>query len=401
MLIQVALGLLTLMAMTTFVFDWGVMWVARRQAQNAADSGALAGAVALAFDSGAYDNSALKARQSAAALAQSHDVWGEQPDEAANTVNVTYPVTCPDGTDTCLRVDVYRNVAHSNPLPMFFGQLVGLTEQGVQATAMAQAAIAEASDCMKPWAIPDRWADNHDETPTIDVGTWTEDDTFDTVVENGNNAGDPLPDADVYTRPGFTLAVDYGRRLQLKVGTPQDAIAPGNFFPIALPLAEPHPVSSGGDDYRYSIANCNGTPVSAGQSMTTEPGNMVGPTKQGMEELIAADVAMYGESHWDPSIETTLPDGTIVMGNVVRACDPTCGGPSLRVVAIPVFDPASFVANGRTDITISNILGFYLDHMDGNDVVGYFCTMPGLALGSGPPDIDPEAAFLKVPLLVK
>jgi hypothetical protein len=110
---------------------------------------------------------------------------------------------------------------------------------------------------------------------------------------------------------------------------------------------------------------------------------------------------MYGESHWDPSIQTTLPDGTIVMGNVVRDCDPTCGGPSARVVAIPVFDPASFVSNGRTDITISNILGFFLDHMDGNDVVGYFCTMPGLALGSGPPDIDPEAAFLKVPLLVK
>ena len=46
-----------------------------------------------------------------------------------------------------------------------------------------------------------------------------------------------------------------------------------------------------------------------------------------------------------------------------------------------------------------NILGFFIDHMDGNDVVGYLHDA-GLALGQGP-RIDPSAAFLKVPLLVK
>jgi uncharacterized membrane protein len=39
-----------LTALTAFVVDYGVLWVARRQAQNAADAGALAGATALAFD---------------------------------------------------------------------------------------------------------------------------------------------------------------------------------------------------------------------------------------------------------------------------------------------------------------------------------------------------------------
>ena len=51
-LIQVAVALLALLALSSFVFDYGVMWVSRGQAQNAADAGALSGAISLAFDSG-------------------------------------------------------------------------------------------------------------------------------------------------------------------------------------------------------------------------------------------------------------------------------------------------------------------------------------------------------------
>ena len=45
-LVQVALALLALVAFTMFVVDYGVFWVGRRQAQNAADASALAGALA-------------------------------------------------------------------------------------------------------------------------------------------------------------------------------------------------------------------------------------------------------------------------------------------------------------------------------------------------------------------
>ena len=49
-LVQAAIVLLVLLAFTTFVFDHGVLWVARNQAQTAADAGALAGAIGLAYD---------------------------------------------------------------------------------------------------------------------------------------------------------------------------------------------------------------------------------------------------------------------------------------------------------------------------------------------------------------
>ena len=42
--------LFVLMAFNVFVLDYGMLWVARGQAQNAADAGALAGAVARGFD---------------------------------------------------------------------------------------------------------------------------------------------------------------------------------------------------------------------------------------------------------------------------------------------------------------------------------------------------------------
>ena len=51
-IIHVAFALLALLAFSAFVVDMGVMWVSRRQAQNAADAGALAGAVALMKDGG-------------------------------------------------------------------------------------------------------------------------------------------------------------------------------------------------------------------------------------------------------------------------------------------------------------------------------------------------------------
>ena len=51
--IHVAIALIALLAFSSFVIDYGVLWVSRRQAQNAADAGALAGAVSLIRDGGA------------------------------------------------------------------------------------------------------------------------------------------------------------------------------------------------------------------------------------------------------------------------------------------------------------------------------------------------------------
>ena len=87
--VQVGIALFVLMAFNVFVLDYGVLWVARGQAQNAADAGALAGAVARGFDD--FDDpphpsgfAALVAQ----GVAQANSVW-RQP--ATPVVNFDCP----------------------------------------------------------------------------------------------------------------------------------------------------------------------------------------------------------------------------------------------------------------------------------------------------------------------
>src|SRR5262245_63859908 len=89
-LVQVGVAIIVLIAFTTFVADYGLLWVSRRQAQNAADAGALAGAVAFAYeDPGDYSDTG-GAKRNAYAATQQNPVWGQLP-----SVNITTHITCP------------------------------------------------------------------------------------------------------------------------------------------------------------------------------------------------------------------------------------------------------------------------------------------------------------------
>ena len=164
-LIHVALGVLALAAFTTFVADYGLMWTSRRQAQNSADAGALAGATAFAFDDpGNYSDTGMP-KLSAYNATQANVVWGQSP-----YVNITNHITFPvipaadcdpdgDGLSNCVRVEVFRDSTNSNPLPMLFGHLLGLSSQNIRASAIALVIAANQAECMKPWAVADKWAE--------------------------------------------------------------------------------------------------------------------------------------------------------------------------------------------------------------------------------------------------
>src|SRR5438552_10990050 len=150
-LVQVAISILALTGFTAFVVDHGVLWVARGQAQNAADAGALAGAVALAFDD--VDNpptttrpfnsaklTALCASRSAScptAAPFANPVW---PSQAGASSGVEVFFDCPPGfSGRCARVNVYRDGSSGSvALPVFFGPLLGITSHCVRSTASAR-----------------------------------------------------------------------------------------------------------------------------------------------------------------------------------------------------------------------------------------------------------------------
>jgi Flp pilus assembly protein TadG len=402
-LLHVAIALMALIAVNTFVVDYGVMWVARRQAQNAADAGALAGAVAMAFDpEGWTDRSETgPARLAALQVARSNVIWGEAPDvNVATDVFFTDQPAAQcrdtDGNARCIRVNVYRNQERGNSLPALFGVAVGLTEQGVRATATARVAVADGTDCIKPVAIPDKWLDVNDTTaPTAPAETWTRDDTFETHAQKGENWF-PLPNPDGYIAPtetepgtGFTVSSDVGMWLVLSQNKP-NLVKAGAYTPVQLP---------GDQDFRTNIKECNGIPVVIGDTLptidasTTDIGDSV---HKGFKHLIDLDP----HAEWDPTTNS-------VINSCAQGANP-CAGTSPRVVALPVYNTGQYfngIVNGQAvpPVNVVNIVGFFVDwegREDGEYVVeGYITEAPGLELGNS--TITPESSLLSQIQLVR
>jgi hypothetical protein len=386
--VQVTVALLALLALGGFVIDYGVMWASRGQAQNSADAGALSGALALAFDN---PTGWTGARAKAKAVAQRNRVWGQSPD--ITDADITFP-PCPPGAsgvpDTCVKVDVFRNQRPGgNPLPTFLTRLVGITEQGVRATATAQIFAGDKTKCVKPWAIPDKWQEFN---PT--AGPWQQDSEFTRYVQTGNNAGALTSPADVYIRPGqpghsgMTVEADYGQIMTLKFGLGSQSARPGLFWPVVLTPGE-----VGGAAYENNISRCNQTAIGPGTILAPEPGAKIGPTAHGMADLIAQDSA----ARWDPLAEGGR--GAIVGGCMAAG---TCGI-SPRLIALALFDVDRWSresAGGRgATMEVVKIIGYWVDRMQGNDVVGYITHYPAIATGTSSTDLS--QTFLRTVILVR
>ena len=397
-LIHVAIGVLVLAAFTTFVADYGLLWVSRRQAQNSADAGALAGAIAFAFDDpGNYLDTGM-GKLAARQAALTNTVWGLSPDVNITT-DITFPVVpqaeCDpdnDGFSNCVRVEVFRNSTRLNPLPMLFGHLLGMTSQNIRASAVALVAAGNQAECMKPWAVADKWAEPD--------GSWDPTDTFNPADGDNYRYQGELGPNDPGT--GFkvppAIPNDYATELTLKVGAPSGTITPGWFQALDLSPAEDSTcTSAGGDCYEAAITGCAGGTWKIGDFVPKENGDMVGPTGHGTADLIALDPS----ADWDPTSK-----------RIINSCvgpPYTCTTPgykmSPRVVAIPVFDLELYMATGgpgNGTVKIVNILGFFVDRVGNpqNSVTGYLIRLAALK-SPGAGGVAGGASFLSQIMLIR
>ena len=353
-LVFVGVGFMAFLAATTLAIDVGMFATARSQAQNSADAGALSGAVALYFDD--YNNRTASgpAVQSALAASRSNEVINHQV--SVQPGDVTFP-TSPSGLNNRVRVHVYRTSARGNPLQTLMGRIFGVDTANTDAVATAEASQANAMTCVKPFTIPDRWIEKQDPGGFDSLNS-----TFDSADQHGN----PLANPDIYIpadQPGYTgysAERDKGMPLMIRAGTGNN-INPSMYFSYAIGG------DSGGSPYRWNIANCNTTYMGWGDMLLMEPGNMVGPTDQGVDDLLALDPDAY----WDTT--NNIPVST--------------KNPSPRVVAIPLYDPVYYDTgklNGRTaDLKVANYLGFFIERRQGNNVYGRITPISGLVKGAG------------------
>src|SRR5580765_2253783 len=89
------------MSLSTFVIDYGVLWTARRQAQNVADAAALAGAIALAYEAPKDWTASGMAMTAAMATAQRNTIWGDPPGPGVAAPDITFPAS----PSTCIIAD--------------------------------------------------------------------------------------------------------------------------------------------------------------------------------------------------------------------------------------------------------------------------------------------------------
>jgi Flp pilus assembly protein TadG len=371
-LVFVALGFMAFLAVSSLAIDVGLLMTARSQAQNAADASALAGAVALVYDD-FYDRSATgPAVQNALSAAAANPVVGTPV--SITPADIAFP-NDPGGQPNRVQVTVFRAGSRSNALPTFIGQYLGTPTADITATAIAEAAPANRVNCLKPFTIPDRWIE-------VQTPPWDPDDTFDLAGGGGKGKGKGGGSSDTYVpidQPGYTGYDPYrdrGLQIVIKAGTGNN-ITPSFYFAWRMPG------SSGAADYRWNIENCNPAIVNIFDLIGPEPGNMVGPTAQGVQALIDKDPTAY----WDTTSN--------------KVASPMY--PSPRIGAIPVFDPVYYETgkqNGsNADLKVANFIGVFFEGMQGGDVIARITPIPGLIDGSA--GTPPAGAFPRAIRLIQ
>jgi hypothetical protein len=433
------------------------MWVSRRQAQTAADAGALAGAISLV-----KEGDTATAKLSAGTFATSNVIWGENNTYDGTTAgNVSVDVSGTGAGETslppcntkkgCVRVDIFRNepdrpersnLTRGNPLPTFFARLLGITQQGVRATATAQAGSGNEIRCLLPFAVIDRWEDNTDlnkdttyypnDAQTGTAG-WSPNDAYEPPVNPKGTVG-----TDRYVGPyagitepttGWTVNGDYGRQLVVKAGDTGD-------YSTGWSQIVDLPDDTGKNDVNFNILNCNNTPIgiaTASEPCAPAPGGDTtgreidgcvsvstgvaqGPTViNGIKVLVDRDP----DAHWSTSVSgfNNLPGGIVDAAGALHMTGP-------RVRPIVVFDINHYIASGCTGTgcigKVANIMGFFIEgvckdvqnagQLDaGNwtqcespnkDIVGRIVPIPG-SFATDVGDLDQESAFITVIRLVR
>jgi hypothetical protein len=226
----------------------------------------------------------------------------------------------------------------------------------VSAPALAQNAV----NCVKPWAVPNKWIES--QTPG-----WDTSDTFDRYEMSGATKGQLLANPDQYFPPdesgpgsGFQLAADYSLQLTVKLGEPSQTLGAGWFLAVDVNGA-----GAGGNAYRTAIGTCGAGVVAIGDMVQPISGALHGPTVQGVADLIQLDPAAF----WDETASAIVGSGYAV---------------SPRIVPLIFFNPELYqasVANGLTpQIRVDNLFGVFIEGVQNRSVIGRIVSVPAGSL---------------------
>jgi hypothetical protein len=306
-LVLTALLLVVSLGAAALCVDIGRLYLTRQYLANACDAAALAGGIELPDQA--------KATAEAQEAATANGMTGAAVSFPADGMTA-------DGA-TKIRVDGTRVVGHG------FAHVLGFGSRpvGAYAVVLKTGPVSWVSGHVVPWGIPWYGVD-----------------------------GNPYQ----YNN-GLLYTLKVGSQSELSDGSP--ARTGGNFYPLALERSLGDG-GSGGSIYREDVKWGFDGKVEVGDQVDTEPGNMVGPTRQAVSHdsdslFERAESPPWADDSWD---------------------NYDYGNP--RIVIVPIISP---LGHGRTGVEILGFASFWVESCTGQEVKGYFIdyVTPG-AGGSGP-----------------
>jgi Flp pilus assembly protein TadG len=398
-IVVAALSTAAILAVGAISVDLAMLFKMRVDAQRTADAAALAGASAYLEQASALARDSAFDR--AFRFVSANYIGGSEidiTDQDTTQAGVNWTITSKEATVEFapaiyrVRVTVRRPVA-----PTLFARILGINGTPIGAFAAAEATNAGGAKCVKPFALADTWEETTSDTDGNDFWDNGEEWTYDPDDyyapwdgEEIDQPGDPVETGygSSHRNDNGTWVRDYGRQMTIKPQDPSvdQMIHPGHFFAWEMPEdpidSDPKCKAGGGgaSAYEGQICECNDAEIYLDTEYDIKPGNMVGPTKQGIEYLTSLDP----KAKWVPG-----PGG---VGGTVTGSNWAEWRDSPRVIKLALFDPAEEVKSGRISIEFNNIaLMFVEDYIrpkgqdPGEDaIVGRFLTFAQGSSTAGP-----------------
>ena len=358
-LVIVALALVVIAMLAGLAIDMVALYVARSEAQRAADAGALAGAeqfVKSTFTSGGITQAAVTtlATNAATAAAELNKVAGQ----TLTAANITVPAP-----DFSRPGNPLITVQVSRPVPTFFMNIIGLSTLTVATSATAEAyrpgnaaGPIVCAGCLKPFLMPN--CDPNHLAPANASCTGT---------ANGNKGG-------YFVNPDGSLANpgNYPNGIVGEQWTLHTQQVPSHWYEVTLDGQQ----NKSPNGWQHQVTQCDADMITCGSTLTLLNGKGVGPNDEAVSCLITYN---NGCTHGSATSTDTIivnaggnPPYTITAG----AGNPffsqgTAIGQSASMVTVPLYD-GSDVNSGTTTVTVVGYMQVFLQgisHNGSDDII--------------------------------
>jgi hypothetical protein len=369
---MVAASLVMLLAASALAIDLGLLYVARNEAQRAADAAALAGAAAFVSSgcTSAVGGCVAGGYQEAMAQAQAEAAGGQNyiVGQAASIQNGDVSFSYPNPEEPEITIQIERTAARGSAVPTLFARVFGVRSVDVSASATAEAFNPSGSSvpvgfgCVVPFLVP-----NCDPVHTAPVNG----------VCNGGTGGAGYfinPTTGQIQNPGTYPSGVVGETWALHSNA-----APSQWYLVAY-------TGQSGSNLRSYISQCTPQTVSCGSTINTMNGKKVGPTDQGTNARINASGDGLGQGQ--DSISTSVGPPFPITGGANNP-DPglvgqTFYGPSNSLAVVPVYDGHALNPGGDT-VTVVGFMEIFiqdaLHHGNDDEVDAIVLNVSGCASG--------------------